>query len=132
MSNERENTERKKGLIRIAAGRFTAFALALVLALSFPILTSSVSAGEIDAVTTAHQTLGALATPDATILTPFAETGGEFDRSRTGTPPVILDEPTGAPRRIAAIPCVFGLTSREEVPSRTVVLPPGRGPPSIS
>lgn len=124
-------TGRKISLIRMVAERLV-LVLALVLALSFPALSSAVDTTDINAVAAAHQTLGALATPDTAFLSPAVETTSEYDRSRTGASPAILDTPVDVLRRAVTVSGIFHIAPGTTIPGCAVVLPPGCGPPSVS
>ena len=132
MTSEPDMTGRGTSLIRKAAERFAVTLFALVLAFSFPVLSSGVDTGAVDTATPAHQMLGALASPEATILSPAVETSSEFDRSRDEATPAVLDTPFVLPRWTVVLPGLFRLALDADIPTRSVVLPPGRGPPSVS
>jgi hypothetical protein len=125
-------TERKKGLIRMVAERLVAVSLALLLAFSFPVLTTNLDMDGAETATAPHQSLRAPAGPDATVLVPVAETTGEFDRSRTGTGPAIVQMPAGRTGLVAKASDIFCVALRIETPCPATSLPPSRGPPPVS
>jgi hypothetical protein len=116
----------------MAAGRLAMVLLALVFALSFPVLSSGLDATGVDTTTAAHRVLGAAAAPDEKILIPATESGSELDRSRTSASPAILDEAPSMASRTVVPGGVFRISFCVEAPTQAVILPPSRGPPLVS
>jgi hypothetical protein len=103
-----------------------------MLAFSFPALSAGIEMSGIQITAATQPVLGDLATPDATAVTPVAETSGEYDRSRVGSAPAIFAVPPVLPRRTMTTTGIVHVALAVGPIRLSTYLPPGRGPPLVS
>lgn len=129
MNSAPDMTGQDKGVCRRAADRLVALVLALLLAFSFPVLSNGTEVSDSQITIAGAPAFAVPSSPDVSIVTPVAETFREFDRSRSGDFPTVLDSRPLAVRDVATAIGIVHVTCDTTVPGSAVTLPPGCGPP---